>query len=210
MSTENWLLEDLRARASEINVRLQLQQQLVNYALVALAGVSALTASIYTTAGLWICPLALASCLFHLSLAVGYLRHDLMLAYNAQYVVQHVLSPAREVALASRESWAQFTCRKRGGVPGNRMFHMLLALARVSPVVGLALLWFLAAVCLPFFVRYQNRTLLSHPPILGASVSIGVLCIAGFCYTYAVMRRVNKEERALAGMARQLTAASDP
>jgi len=86
---QQWLLEDYDARIREITLRIEQRQQLVNYTLVAIAGMAAAVGYIGSAGsrlGGWVSTLAFVASGFFLLFALGYIKHDLQVAINASYI----------------------------------------------------------------------------------------------------------------------------
>ncbi|RLJ01732.1 MAG: hypothetical protein DRP11_03950 [Candidatus Aenigmatarchaeota archaeon] len=135
---QQWLMEDFRARIKEIELRIQLRQTIVHYGLVALGGITALLSVLLTKkqelsmVEEWVSTINLAAGFFFLSFSLWLLRHDLFIAYNAQYIEEHI----RKMLPSGLLRWERFLSEKRGGeCKCKRVCHLLLALARVVPMV---------------------------------------------------------------------------
>jgi len=139
---KEWLFEDYRLRAREIEVRLGLRQALLNYSVLAFAGSGALLAFAKTHLPEWFGPLAYLAALLFLSLALAYVRHDLFIAYNARYIVQNILPYAQVDAVGEarvrRQCWEDFVGRQRKNGRATRLIHLLLAFCRFGPVLCVA------------------------------------------------------------------------
>jgi len=207
MNGTDWHVEFYKARRGEIQFRLDQEQRLINYSLLALGGFSAFFASALDYIGGWVCPVSFSAALFFLTLIILFLRHDLFIAYNAQYEVRLLAeTEVPEDAL----SWEGYVSRKRGtekrsfsGIM-NRTFHAFLALIRFSPML-IATFGFFGLGC---YTRFSQAGQLSPSGWL-VSLSTGLFGIwwAGFalCIVTAIM--VWHEEgllRAITENARQL------
>jgi len=214
---ESWLIEDYRLRTREIEVRLGLRQALLNYSALAFAGAGALLSFAHTYFSDWLGPLAFASGLLFLSLAVSYVRHDLFIAFNAQYVLANVLAQAGSRALGSpgntRQSWEQFISHARGGSTSKKVLHKALAAARFGPILCVAVSFLMIGVA-----QLHSQNWLPSPPFdslksWGTLVSL-VMCAASAILLVTFFLSLGlliKEERAIAHAAEKLnvtTAAS--
>lgn len=186
MEPDDWLREDYRARMREIERREDLRQSLVNYSLIAVAGITAFLVSRYGEVGIWIPVLSLLSAILFLSLLVSYLRHDLFIAYNGQYILEYVLEPAKQKALFTykRESWEEFLGKRRGkdyGGKWNAPFHLLLAVSRIGPIFLLSVVFFVGGVALPFLGK-TDGALVKEPLALAFWSLFLLVCLIGFLF----------------------------
>jgi len=88
-----WIEIEYAARVQEISMRIEQRQQLLNYALLAIGGLLTFVGAggtLICGLGVWVYTLGFIVSAVFLLLALGYLKHDLQIAYNAQYVEQRL------------------------------------------------------------------------------------------------------------------------
>jgi len=202
MNGTDWHVEFYKARRGEIQFRLDQEQRLINYSLLALGGFSAFLASALDYIGGWVCPVSFSVALFFLTLIILFLRHDLFIAYNAQYEVRLLAETevSEDVPL-----WEGYVSGKRGvGKRSflsvmNRLFHVFLALVRFSPMFIASFGFF----GLGFYTRFSQAGQLSPSGWL-VSLSTGLFGIwcAGFALCVVTALMVWREEGLLRAMTR--------
>ena len=88
-----WIEIEYMARVQEISMRIEQRQQLLNYALLAIGGLLTFVGaggSLISGLGAWVYTLGFVVSAVFLLFALGYLKHDLQIAYNAQYIEQRL------------------------------------------------------------------------------------------------------------------------
>ena len=195
-SEHDWYMEDYRSRRASINLSLEQEQHLVNYSLIALAGITAFFGNLYSKLGGWLCPLLFSAALLFLAILILYLRHDLLIAYNAQYgeiYIRQMITPnLPEGAL----SWEKYISMKRGGKKKlERAFHVVLAISRFVPILIPSAIFFGAGVYSLFSNSIQPR-----PKGLLYILAWVLFCLwcVGLVFAWKTGSLVLKEERELA------------
>jgi hypothetical protein len=170
--------------------------------LLALGGFSAFLASALDYSGGWVCPVSFSVALFFLALIILFFRHDLFIAYNAQYEVGLLAETEipEDVTL-----WEGYVSGKRGTGKRsflsfmNRLFHVFLALARVS-LMFIASFGFFG---LGVYTRFYQAGQLSPSGWLSSlsTCLFGIWC-AGFALCVVTALMVWHEEGLLRTMTR--------
>lgn len=84
-----WIAREYDTRTREISMRIEQRQQLLNYTLLAIGGLGAFLGygqSLLKSVSAWSWTLAIVASGVFLLLALGYLKHDLQVAFNAEYI----------------------------------------------------------------------------------------------------------------------------
>lgn len=190
MNAEDWIREDFRARIREIELRTEQRQQMINFALVALGGLLGFLGVLLRFGDLskvfpplLVFPIAIYFILF----CIAYLRHDLFIAYNAQYLVNRVISSVRRrnASLpADVLTWEEYVNSKRAireGVKGcpRLIFQIGLGSARVL----LMLLPGIVALAWGTWFFYPDLLRFPSAAAEGGTVFVTsfVLFIVGYC-----------------------------
>lgn len=203
MDVQEWLREDFRARVSEIERRLGLRQSVVHYGLVAVGGITGLVAIAYAkdlslgNLREWLIPMSLGSGLFFLIFTLLLLRHDLFIAYNAQYIERELKTNIKDLP-SGVLAWERYVCDKRSKY---RRTHYALALSRIAPMALPCLaLWGMGAkvfwdICPNFIGCYIRVGNLPWKIITGTLVAVNIGGLALLVWTVCL---VSKEEREIA------------
>ena len=142
---QKWFQQEYNARVQEISMRIEQRQQLVNFALIAIGGLLAFLAygqGIVDKLGEWACTLSLVASGFFLLLALSYIKHDLQVAFNAEYIekgIRHHLIKDGKLPTTVL-GWEQFMNAKRRFPRPSWWFHALLELVNLLLLLPFALL----------------------------------------------------------------------
>ncbi|MCK4392960.1 hypothetical protein KAX17_08650 [Candidatus Bipolaricaulota bacterium] len=214
MNAEDWIREDFRARIREIELRMEQRQQMINFALVSLGGLLGLLGVLLRFGDLsklfpplLVFPIAIYFILF----CIAYLRHDLFIAYNAQYLVNRVITSirGRNASLpVDVLTWEEYVNSKRAskegvkGFPGL-IFHIGLGSARVL------LMLFPGIAALAWGTWFFYPDLLRFPSAAAEGGTVFVtsfaLFIVGYCalgFLVKTIREVFKAEGELSTAAK--------
>ena len=194
-SEDNWYMEDYRSRRASINLSLEQEHRLVNYSLIALAGITAFFGSPYAKLGGWVCPLLFSAALLFLAIVILYLRHDLLIAYNAQYAEIYIRQMIASKLPKEALSWEKYISMKRGGKKKSRVFHGLLAISRFAPILIPSVIFFGAGAKSLFSTSVQLDP--GGPPYILPQLLFYLWCV-GFAFAFGTGIIVWKEERKLA------------
>ena len=128
---QKWLQQEYNARVREISMRIEQRQQLVNYSLVAIGGLAAFLGygwNMIDALGHWAATLALVASGFFLLLALSYLKHDLQVAFNAEYIEKGIRPRLIEDGHLPGTvlGWEQFMNAKRRFPRASWWLHALL------------------------------------------------------------------------------------
>ncbi len=138
----SWFQVDYQARRTEILHRLGAQQAMLNYALL-LAGATGglLGAAISAGSGSlseWVWPVLLTVGGVMGVLVLYYVRHDLLIAYNAQYI-EEVIRRQDPTLPRGALTWEKELMKHRSAVasedPIEWWMHKALAFARFAPIL---------------------------------------------------------------------------
>lgn len=214
MNAEDWIREDFRARIREIELRLQQRQQMINFALVVLGGLLALLGGLLKFggfSGLSLPLITFSISIYFIVFCIAYLRHDLFIAYNAQYLVDRVVPSVRgrNASLpVDVLTWEEYVNSKRASKEGlkgfpRRIFHVGLGSARVLLILlpGITALAYGTWLFYPDFLRFRS-VVAERGMVFLTSFA---LFIVGYCalgFLVKTIREVFKAEGALSTAAR--------
>jgi len=204
-SFQEWLMEDFRARIRGIEFRAQSRQTVIYYGLVALGGITALLSVLLAreqrcfAVGGWLATINLAAGFFFLSFSLWLLRHDLFIAYNAQYIERYI----RKFLPRELLQWERFLAKKRGGEgKRRRLCHLLLALARLVSMVlpSFGFIGMGIAVLNSQWEKFLKGQYIAWSVLTGGLLLAN--CI-GICLLFFTMNWVRSEENEIRKLAQQ-------
>jgi hypothetical protein len=144
--------------------------------------------------------MGLSAAFFFLVFTLMLLRHDLFIAYNAQYIERELKSKIKDLP-PNLLTWERYVCAKRGEY---RKTHYALALSRIAPMVlpclallgiGAKTFWDICPNFVECFMRVGNGP---WRIITGTLVAVNIIGL-GLLVRSAYL--VNREESEIARVA---------